>query len=254
MAELMLVNPRKRRKSRKPRSAAQRAATRKLVARNKRRRNPAPARRRAASRTSVVKRRRTPARSVVARKRRYKRNPNGRGMAGIVNTTLIPAAVAATGALSLDVLWNFLPLPVALKTGPLRHIAKGAGAIGLGWLAGMVVNKKTAGQLATGALTVVTYNAMREMMARFMPAVNMGYYSAGMPAGEMGAYVGMGEYVGNGNNGMGAYIGGGGTSPYLAADTLSEPFAGPSAAQVDYAKGVKVGAALETEQNMGSYY
>ena len=248
MAELMLVNPRKRRKSRKPRTAAQRAATRKLVAGNKRRRNPAPARRK----VSAIKRRRTPARSVVARKRRYKRNPNGRGMAGIVNTTLIPAAVAASGALSLDVLWNFLPLPETLKTGPLRHIAKGAGAIGLGWLAGMVVNKKTAGQLATGALTVVTYNAMREMMARFMPAVNMGYYSAGMPAGSMGAYVGMGEYVGG--PGMGAYIGGGGTSPYLAADTLSEPFAGPSAAQVDYAKGVKVGAALESEQNMGSYY
>ena len=248
MAELMLVNPRKRRKSRKPRTAAQRAATRKLVAGNKRRRNPAPARRK----VSAIKRRRTPARSVVARKRRYKRNPNGRGMAGIVNTTLIPAAVAASGALSLDVLWNFLPLPETLKTGPLRHIAKGAGAIGLGWLAGMVVNKKTAGQLATGALTVVTYTAMREMMARFMPAVNMGYYSAGMPAGSMGAYVGMGEYVGG--PGMGAYIGGGGTSPYLAADTLSEPFAGPSAAQVDYAKGVKVGAALESEQNMGSYY
>ena len=250
MAELMLVNPRKRRKAR---TAKQKAATRRLVAGNRKRR--APARRKSVARRISTIKRRAPARRALttARKRRYKRNPNGRGMAGIVNTTLIPAAVAATGALSLDVLWNFLPLPETLKTGPLRHIAKGAGAIGLGWLAGMVVNKKTAGQLATGALTVVTYNAMREMMARFMPAVNMGYYSAGMPAGSMGAYVGMGEYVGG--PGMGAYIGGGGgTTPYLAADTLSEPFAGPSAAQVDYAKGVKVGATLESENNMGNYY
>ncbi len=253
MAELMLVNPRKRRKSRKSRSPAQRAATRKLVARNKRKSNPAPARRRRS--VSVVKRRRTPARRVTAaaRKRRYKRNPARRGITGIVNSTLIPAAVAASGAVSLDILWNFLPLPETLKTGPLRHIAKGAGAIGLGLLAGMVVNKKTAGQLATGALTVVTYNAMREMMARFMPTVNMGYYSAGMTAGTMGAYVdnGMGAYV---DNGMGAYIGGPATSPYLAKDSLSEPFAGPSAAQVDYAKGVQVGATLESEQNMGAYY
>lgn len=247
MAELMLVNPRKRRKARSP---AQKRATARLVSRNrKRRKNPAP--RRAVARRSVsAVKRRSPARRVVAaaRKRRYRRNPSGRG---IVNTALIPAAVAATGALSLDVLWNFLPLPEALKTGPLRHVAKGAGAIGLGWLAGKVVNKKVAGQLATGALTVVTYNAMREMMARFMPNVNMGYYSAGMNAG-VGAYVdnGLGAYV----NGVGAYIGGPVTSPYLAADTLSEPFAGPSAAQVDYAKGVQVGASLESEQNMGQYF
>lgn len=243
MAELMLVNPRKRRK---PRSAAQRAATRKLVARNKRRRNPAPARRRRA--VSVVKRRRTPARRVTAaaRKRRYRRNPASRG---IVNTTLIPAAVAASGALSLDVLMGFLPVPENLKTGPLRHVVKGAGAIGLGWLAGMVVSKKTAGQLTTGALTVVLHDAMRETVARFMPSVPLGYYSAGMNAGAMGMYTGMGEYTN-----MGAYIGGGETSPYLSKNNLSEQFKGPSAAQMSYAQGVASGAALENEQNMGMYY
>jgi hypothetical protein len=165
-------------------------------------------------------------------------------MAGILNTTVIPAAVAGAGALSLDVLWSFMPLPENLKTGPLRHVVKGAGAIGLGWLAGMVVNKKTAAQLTTGALTVVTYNAMKEMVARFMPGVPLGYYSAGMPAGTMGEYVssgGMGEYVSTGDA----------TDPYLAK-MLTTPFAGPSAADMAYQQGAM--SAMESENNAPLVY
>jgi len=231
MAELMLVNPRKRRKARSP---AQRAATRKLVARNrKRKRN--PARHTTVARVAPVRRKRRAVARRPVRRRRIRRNPSARG---IINTTLIPAAVAGAGALSLDVLWGFVPVPATLKTGPFRHVIKGAGAIGMGYLAGMVVNKKTAGQLATGALTVVMYNAMREMAARFMPNVPFGYVSSGMPVGE---YVsgGMGEYVA------------GDTNPYLA-NSLTEPFAAPSAVDLAYKTGYN--SALESEGNTAPTY
>ncbi len=240
MAEIMLVNPRAR--ARKRRTPAQKAATRKMVAANKRRKsparrtyatNPAPARRRAVARPS-------PARSIV-RKRRFKRNPTARG---IIESTLKPAAVAAVGALSLDVLWGFAPVPEMLKTGPFRHVAKGIGALGLGYIAGMVVDKRMAAQMATGAMTVVMHDAFKEVAARVMPGVPLGYYSAGYPAGAMGAYV----------DGMGAYVGGDAPSPYLSKDNLSQPFAGPSAANVAFSKGVTAGANLETEQNMGNWY
>lgn len=239
MAELMLVNPRKRRARKKKRTPAQRAATRRLVAANKRRASPrrAPVKRR---RAAPVRRR--AALPVARRVRRYKRNPNGRG---IINTTLMPAATAATGALALDVLWGFVPIPEGLKSGPLRHVVKGAGAIGMGWLAGQVVKKSTAAQFATGALTVIMHDAMRDMMARFMPGVGLGYYSAGMPAGTMGEYVG---------GGMGAYVQGD-PDPYQSGNMLATPFAGPSAADMAYTEGVTAGAATtETENNMGGYY
>lgn len=223
MAQLMMVNPRKRR-TRKARTPAQKAATRKLVARNKRKRNP------------TAKRRST--RSVT---RRYKRNPARRmAMGGIINQQVIPAATNATGALALDIIWGFLPIPINIKAGPMKHVAKGAGAIVMGMVAQNVVRPATAKALSQGALTVVMHDAMREFAQRMLPNVPLGYYSAGTP-------VGVGEYM----NGLGAYIGGSGTSPYLAADTLSKPFSGPSPAAVATAD---LNRCLENEDNMGCYY
>jgi len=233
MAEIMLVNPRKRRRVVRKKATARRAPARRKVVK----RNPSTARRRAVRRAVTAS---SPARSIV-RKRRYKRNPTARG---IVESTLKPAAVAAVGALSLDVLWGFAPVPDMLKTGPFRHVAKGIGALGLGYVAGMVVNKRMAAQMATGAMTVVMHDAFKEVAARVMPGVPLGYYSAGYPAGAMGAYV----------DGMGAYVGGDAPSPYLATDNLSTPFAGPSAAKAAFSKGVTAGANLENEQNMGNWY
>ncbi len=200
MAQLMMVNPRRRK----------RRTTKKKVTRARRPR-----------RRVTTAKSRSPA-------RRYRRNPIARrGGAGIMNQQVIPAAVAASGALGLDVIWGWLPIPMNIKTGAFRHVAKGAGAIAMGMVASQFMNRKTAMDLSTGALTVVIHGAMREMAQGMMPNVPLGYYSAGMPVGE---YVnGMGEYT-DGN--MGAYITGAATSPYLAADTLSKPFAGPSAREI----------------------
>ena len=202
MGQLMLVNPRKRRKKRR------KTRTRKTVAR----------RRPATRRRSTVKRRR-------------RRNPTARGM---IQSQLMPAATHAMGALSLDILWSYLPVPMNIKTGPFKHVAKGIGAIAIGMIAGNVINRSTARAMSQGALTVVMHDAMREVTQQMLPNVPLSYYSPGMPSG-------VGEYV----SGLGAYTSGGGSaSPYLAADTLAKPFAGPSAADV----------CLESEGNMGCYY
>ncbi len=200
-SEILLVNPRRRRGRR---TAAQKRATRKMIAANrrpgrrKRRRNPigpyakraAPRRRRRPAGLGYYvnpRRRRRPARARP--RRRYRRNPTMRGM---INSLVIPAATAGGGAVLLDVLWGFLPVPEGIKTGPMRHVAKGLGAIVLGNLVGMTGNKKMGDTMALGALTVTFHAAFREMTAQFMPQIPLGYYSPGAVAGhdpQLGYYV-----------------------------------------------------------------
>ena len=239
MAEVLMINPKRRTRRKTRRTAAQKAATRKLVARNRGRKRVTRRRRKNPSTRNAfgVPRYGTRRRNPVRRARR--RNPARRSARGIVNTTLMPAVKGAAGALALDVAWGYLPIPMTLKTGYMRHVVKGVGALGLGYLANFVTSRSDADQMARGAMTVVVHGAMREAAQQFMPTVpldGIGYYSAGMP---VGAYVeGMGEYVGTG----------GATDPYLAADTLAKPFAGPSAATMART------SCLENESNMGGWY
>ncbi len=192
MSELLLINPKKRTRKmavRKRRSAAQKAATRKLVALNRRRRK-SPTRRkrrsnpraRPAMKTYVTnprRRRRAPTKRRSVRRRRS--NPAQRmTMAGLMNRNVMPAFQGGAGALGLDIIWGYMPIPVNLKTGMLRHVIKGAGAIAMGWIAGNFVKPATATQLATGALTVVMHSAMRETVAQFAPNIPLGEYVEGM--------------------------------------------------------------------------
>lgn len=195
----MMVNPRKR----KRKTVKRKSPARKTVARAR------PAKRRVA-----VKRRKSP----TVRRRR-----NPIVSKGIVDRQLTPALTAASGALMLDMIWGFAPIPETVKAGPLRYLAKGVGALALGMIANNVVNRKIAEQLSTGALTVIMHGAMRDVAQRTMPNVQLGYYNAGYPAG-------VGEYV-NGLGEVGAYIPDSSVSPYLADNNLSSPFAGQSTAQ-----------------------
>ncbi len=149
--------------------------------------------------------------------RRYKRNPIRRkksGIGGILKETVIPSAIAAGGALGLDVAMGYLPIPENLKTGPMRHLVKGAGAIGIGMLAAMFLKPKTAELITTGALTVTLHDAGKEALGRFAPNVrlasneddldDLAFVNPGMPAGPMGEY--LSEYV-EGDT-MGEYLDG----------------------------------------------
>lgn len=178
MAQLMLVNPRKRKTARK-----------------------SPAKKSAAKRTTRRRYARNPiglaAANPIRKRRKYRRNPIA--MKGLM-APIMPAAIAAGGAIGLDLAWGMIgsKLPAALSTGPVRHVAKAAGALALGALAGMVLKKETANNLAIGALTVVMHGAMRETMQKMLPNVALGEYESEMD--------GLAMYTGDGMNGMGEYV------------------------------------------------
>lgn len=156
------------------RTPAQKRATAKMLAANKARRRGTSApkvsrakpKRRAAPRAAAPARRRarrthaiTPpsVASRAGRQLRYRRkNP-----ISFISETLVPSAIGGAGALGLDILFGVLPLPATLKASPFFPAVKVAGAIGLGMLAGQVVSKKTAGQIAAGAITVTLYNVAK---------------------------------------------------------------------------------------------
>ena len=218
-SEVLLVNPRKRRRRPVRRRAATRRPAARRPAKRRRRRNPIGPYARSGMGMYVSnprrrKRRAAARRPTKARRRtRYRRNPT---MRGIINSLILPAATAGAGALALDVLWGFVPIPENIKTGPMRHVAKGLGAIVLGQLVGMVGNKRMGDTMALGALTVTFHSAFREMTAQFMPGVPLGYYSAGANAGydpQLGYYVSSprlavnrGESVPSQNSELGYYV------------------------------------------------
>lgn len=122
-------------------------------------------------------------------------------MRSVTNDLVMPAALGAVGAIANDALFTYLPLPAQLKTpGFARYASKAVTAIGMTWLASMVVQRKTALQMGVGALTCLTAEIARTFMAQTpmlapaamegMGVYTMGYYNPAMPAGGgMGVYV-----------------------------------------------------------------
>lgn len=195
--ELLLINPRRRRRTTKKRrrrnpvrrAAARRTVSRQVMARSGLTRRANPMRRR---RARPVARRRS-----AARMARYRRNPVRMTMRSVINSTVIPAAQAGAGALALDVLWGYVPVPLEWKTGNLRHVVKGGGAIVLGMLAQNLLGPRVGHNIALGALTVTFHDAMRDMVSRFAPQIPLGYVGAGYNAGSYGG-AGTYDYPGGG--------------------------------------------------------
>lgn len=88
------------------------------------------------------------------------------------------ALPGAFGALGLDVLMGYIPLPANFKGGFAGYITKSVGAIGLGMLANMsgMVRASTAAKMTEGALTVMFHGAMRQAMTQFAPQIPLGMY------------------------------------------------------------------------------
>ncbi len=205
MSTLMLItNPRKKGKkkmaTRKRRSSAQVAATRRLVAFNKARRGAGKAVKRRVRRasTAVAKTyRRT--RTKVARTYRRARRSNAiasRGGFGIVNL-LKQSGVGAVGAFAVDLVYDKLPLPAMLKTGNTAPVFKAAVTVGLGILAGIVVSKNLAHNATVGALTVQLHQIVKNLaagagLAGYTDINGIGYYTPAMIAeqgGDLGMYM-----------------------------------------------------------------
>lgn len=205
MSELLLVNPRAKRRSRRSGPQRMSALQRQYFGKNPRRRR---SRTRTRSRRVVRMRRNptavatmpTPRRRRFGRARAYvrsmrrRRSGGGGGMGSISRITdlIVPALIGAGGAMALDVAWASLPLPDSLKTGTFAPFTRIGGAIGIGWLVGMVAGKRYGAIAGAGALTVTLYDLAKPYIASAIPSIpGLGYYS---PAQQYGVYRGMGVY------------------------------------------------------------
>lgn len=215
MPEILLVNPRKRRKTRrkktvakKRRTAAQKAATRKMIAANRRRKNPVARKRR--RKPAAAKRRPSRRRAPQRRARRRvsrRRNPAPRLTMRNVQNQLMDAGTGALGALGLDIIQGYLPIPANMKTGLVGTGVKALLAIGMGIVASntRMIKGPVANKMVNGALTVVLHDEFKKQLATFAPGIplgeylgsdELGYYGSGYGAGNMSeGYGGMGSYL-----------------------------------------------------------
>lgn len=171
MAQLMLVNPRKRRAKKTA------APKRKTRARRARRSNP------------VGRARAAHARPV--RRHRRRRNPvsGGHGIAAQLKN----AFSGAVGGLAVDILAGFITpkLPVSMQGGYMGKVVK----VGLAVAFGMVAKKSglvkgpMAARMVEGAMTVELYDLTRNVFASAMPNVRL----AGNDG--MGEFIPMSEYI-----------------------------------------------------------
>lgn len=188
---LMLINPSKRpSKRKKPRTAAQKAATKRMLAARSRK-----------SPAATKTKRRSASRAMTAIKSRVKsrrRNPIGGGIASL----FMPAAKGALGAVAVNTLESQLVsrfLPVALQ-GDMGKTAVRLGlAVALGTLGGKVIGNANARQAAEGAMVVTLHDVIVTTINRMLPA------GAGIAAYAPNAI--------ESNSGMGAY------APFAGAES-----------------------------------
>lgn len=207
------ANPRKRAR-RKGRSAAQRAATARMLAANRARRGGSTrkrSRRRstAATAVTVVRRARRTSRRIA---RRVSRSPSLRGIGGGAMGLVKAGAIGAGGALVVDVAQGFvngfLPASLATKLNPdgstnyMNYAVKGALAVALAHFGGKLVSRETAHRMAAGSMVVMAYELLRPLAASMLPAsMPLGWYSPGMtfkagstPGVGVGKYQSLGVY------------------------------------------------------------
>jgi len=221
MAELLLVNPRRRRKHNPKRRAVAKSNPHRRRRRHnprrrmtalqaqyfgKGRRNPHRRHRRRKHNPVSVRRRRNPARRYVTRRR----NPSARGMMGafsprtLIKGTVMPAAIGAAGALGIDVIWSFLPIPINFKTGPMAPFVKILGAVGIGMLAGKFLGREIGQKAMMASVTVTMYGLVKGYAQAAMPTLPLGAYIDGM------GYTQAGQFIPN--ESLGAYVSGVGSA------------------------------------------
>lgn len=190
MSQLMLINPSKRpSKRKKPRTAAQKAATKRMLAARAGKSKPATSRkRRSASRAMSA---------ITRRVKSRRKNPIGGGIASM----LMPAAKGALGAVAVNTLESQVVsrfLPVTLQ-GDMGQAAVRVGlAVALGTMGGKVIGNANARQAAEGALVVTLHDVFVKTVNRMLPvgAGLSAYAPDELTDSGMGAYApleGIGE-------------------------------------------------------------
>lgn len=159
---LMLINPKRRSAGRKkPRTAAQKAATKRMIAANRARRAPAA---RKSNPIRRHKRRATTHHAVAApaRRRRHARRHNPISLHKPL-AMLMPALYGAGGALAVNAAMNYLPLPAMLSTGRIRYATKFGLALLIGTFGKKVLGSK-AEKMAEGAMIVTMAEALKDIV------------------------------------------------------------------------------------------
>jgi len=213
VAELMLVNPR-RRKARKSVHRRTRAR-RHMTALQRKYFGPRRAKRRTTRRrveTLAVNPRRRHKRRLTHLRRNPRRSLGMGSMKSFINSTLVPASVGALGALGTDILIGYVApkLPASLGSGIALSLVKIAGAVGVGYAAGMFMGRKYGEEAMAGAVTVQLFDIVKTYMQGAMPSLPISGYNMGWvsPAPQMGLYVGSDNaYNGITSPGVGMYIG-----------------------------------------------
>lgn len=210
MASLMLVNPKRRRKTKARRNV-------KSVAANPRRRR----------RTRRKARRNPVAMANPRRKRRTYRRRNPKfSVRSIQRDAIMPAAIGGVGALALDVAFAALPIPANMKTGAIGTVAKIAGAVILGKIAGKALGAKTGEAVTVGAVTIQAYNLVKGFARQAMPTLPMGEYLSGefdYNANPGIGYMNAGQFVPD-MSGAIPYYGGDAMGEYLSDTDYSESY------------------------------
>jgi hypothetical protein len=220
MAELMLVNPKRKRSRRRKMTAKQlkyfgprRKRSRRRVA------AAATPRRRHRRRSAVVaapRRRRSHKRRRVTHLRRNPiRMPGGFSPKRFLSDTLIPAGIGAGGALGVDIALGYFGsyLPASMQTGLPNAAVKLAAAVGIGIAAGAVAGKRVGEQAMAGAVVVTLYSVIKQQVMAAMPTLplhgyNMGWVSPALQVGhDLSAYVGSDNAYAGGMHGVGVYVG-----------------------------------------------
>lgn len=205
MAEMLLVNPR-RRKRRK--TSARRKSSHKR--RKTTARRAAPRRRRRHVARMANPRRRRSRRVLTRAVRRRRSNPSFRSIAGGAVPTLKAGFTGALGALGLDFLWgygkSYLPASIA-GSAIAQYAAKLVGALLIGFVGNKVLRGK--GQaMAVGAATVVIHDALKAQVQASFPSIPLGAYLSYAPVvGSMDRAGGM-LSTGVPSSGVGQYLGG----------------------------------------------
>lgn len=151
--QLLLINPRRRKKARKSSRSRRRSHSR-------RRRHVA---RRIIKRVAR-RRRRNP---VFRIRRRRHRNPMSLNVSGIKHA-IMPAAIGAIGAIGLDVAYGYLGqyIPASISGNKyLSAAVKLGGAYGIGVLAGKFMGREKGRAVMLGAMTVVSYGIIKGLLA-----------------------------------------------------------------------------------------
>ena len=193
---LMLLNPRRARKS-SGRSGARRR--RKMTAKQLRyfgpRRSRSKASRRRAKPEVVIVSQNPKRRSSVAKhkrrhrrrkhysrnprrahRRHYRRNPIEGTATGFLSGTLVPAAIGAMGAIGVDIAIGSLPLPASMKTGTMLTLTRIGGALGIGFLLGMIAGEDAGAEAAAGGIIVTIYSVAKTYIQQNFTSITMARY------------------------------------------------------------------------------